>query len=467
MRRQRAVAERASLGVASQEWRWCVLLVLLPTLVRAATLAVPARNIDVLHYAARLEPDIDGRRLTGRVTIRFQVLHAGTQVVEFDAGELRVERVHSRDVPLRFEQAGPRLRVHLPTAQAIGRRLEVVVDYRGAPRFGLEFQPKRAEVYTVFSTSQWLVCIDAPDERATLDLAVVLPASLKTAGTGRARRHVRLADGRVLHRWRLDTPMPSYVYGFAAGRYVEAIERGDGIELRYLSVDRSPDELRRIFAGTGDMLRFFGDRAGLRHRGGYDQALVAKTIGQELAGLSLMSEAYGESVLQQPDAVALIAHEAAHQWWGNRVTCRDWNHFWLNEGMANFMAAAYLQHRFGDAAYRRQVDGWQRRLDKLRADGADRALVYPDWSRPSANDRAVVYQKGAYVLHRLREAMGEAAFWRGLRDYTRAHDGRAVTTDDFKAAMQAASDRDLSSFFAEWVEPPRSASPPATSDAGH
>jgi len=96
---------------------------------------------------------------------------------------------------------------------------------------------------------------------------------------------------------------------------------------------------------------------------------------------------------------------------------------------------------------------WKRRLDKLRADGKDHALVYASWSRPSADDRAVVYQKGAYVLHLLREELGERAFWRGIRAYTRAHYGHSVVTSDFRQAMERASGRDLSGFFARWVEP--------------
>lgn len=261
----------------------------------------------------------------------------------------------------------------------------------------------------------------------------------------------RLADGRSLHRWRQRVPVPSYVYGFAAGRYSEVHERAGPVRLRYLSAELNPQQLRQVFANTADMLRFFGERAGRPYRGDYSQALVAKTIGQELAGFSLLSESYGRQVLEKPTSQALIAHETAHQWWGNMVTCQDWNHFWLNEGFATFMAAAYLQHRFGEGAYQQQLAGWRQRLEKLRADGMDHPLVYASWDAPTADDRAVVYQKGAYVLHLLREHLGEDTFWRGIRIYTHANDGRSVVTEDFKASMEASSGRDLSGFFREWV----------------
>jgi aminopeptidase N len=108
-------------------------------------------------------------------------------------------------------------------------------------------------------------------------------------------------------------------------------------------------------------------------------------------------------VLADPHDVWLEAHEFAHQWWGNGVTCRDWNHFWLNEGLATFMADAYKEHRLGPAAYQTEIEVSGARYERVRAAGHDRTLVFPDWSHPSAEDRVLVDHKGADVLHLLRE----------------------------------------------------------------
>ena len=307
-----------------------------------------------------------------------------------DTGELNVTSATRNSRVLAFDQHDGVLRITLDQPAPTDAPTTLQLRYEGAPPFGLEFAPERDEVYTVFSTSQWMPSVDAPDERATLALSLTLPPALKAAGTGRALPPRTLPDGRVEHRWRLASPMPAYVYGFAAGRYQQAaVPRGKNA-LHLLSVDRSPQQLEKIFARTGDMLDFFADKAGLPYQGDYSQVLVARTIGQEMAGLSVMSEAYGAEVLDGPDQIALIAHEAAHQWWGNRVTCAGWEHFWLNEGFANFMTAAYLQHAQGEAAYQAKIMAWRERVEALRAKGADRPLVYPDWNAPSADDRAVV-----------------------------------------------------------------------------
>ncbi len=375
-----------------------------------------------------------------------------TTTLEFDAGDLAIDSVRGKGTALQFSKQNKLLNIKLPTPARAGTHEHIAIDYHGSPRHGFEFHPEQGEMYTLFATSQWMICNCTPGDRATLDLSVALPSGLKAIGGVKALPTKTLADGRELHRWHLEKPVPPFTYGFAAGHYVEAITHTHGVTLNYLATHFNQDELRRIFADTADMLQFFGKRAGVPYRGQYSQVLVAKTVGQEKTGFALMSEGYGKHVLgSATHSEGLIAHELAHQWWGIGLTCRSWGHFWLNEGFATFMAAAYLQHRRGNGIYREHVDYWKRRLAKLRAAGKDHALVYEDWTHPTSADRAVVYQKGAYVLARLRKKLGDEAFWRGIRAYTRQYFGQSVTTVDFEAAMEQATGRDLSAFFTRWV----------------
>jgi aminopeptidase N len=136
---------------------------------------------------------------------------------------------------------------------------------------------------------------------------------------------------------------------------------------------------------------------------------------------------------------------------GQHITCAAWTHMWLNEGVATFMAAAFMEQRFGRDEYLRAVENWQSRSAAVRDAGHDRSLVFPDWDHPTADDRTLVYQKGAYVLHLLREILGESLFWSGLRDYTRRYAGLTVTTSDFQQAMERSTHQDLAAFFRTWV----------------
>jgi aminopeptidase N len=115
------------------------------------------------------------------------------------------------------------------------------------------------------------------------------------------------------------------------------------------------------------------------------------------------------------------------------------------------MAAAYREHRFGRETYLNDLASMKARYEQVRARGNDRPLIFPNWDRPTADDRTLVYQKGGYVLHELRELLGDAAFWRGIKRYTTEHVGTSVTTQDFRAAMERASAKDLRAFFDRWV----------------
>jgi aminopeptidase N len=278
------------------------------------------RLFHVTHYDARVEPNISDKTIKGIVVVDLIVIAESQTTIELDSGDLTIDAVNEGGAPVDFDTRDHRLTIRWPRPARINEARQLEVAYHGAPRFGMQFFSERPQVYTVFSTSQWLVCVDAPDDRSTLNLSVVLPAGLTMVASGTLVAQHALPNGTVVHEWRQGRPMPSYTFGFAAGRFMDVAENRKGHRLRYLGSDFSTAQLRRIFADSADMMRFFEDRAGVRyHDPIYTQALVANTIGQEMSGFSVMSEDYGRAVLADPRAESLMAHELAHQWWGNSV----------------------------------------------------------------------------------------------------------------------------------------------------
>jgi hypothetical protein len=169
----------------------------------------------------------------------------------------------------------------------------------------------------------------------------------------------------------------------------------------------------------------------------------ANASGEELA---LMSEEYLAG-LESNDDVALLAHELAHQWWGVSIGIRSWSDFWLNEGMAEFMADAYLEQHQGRAAYDVQIAELKRRMSELRKRGRDRPLHWERWKDAHEALGAIPYVKGALFLDRLRTELGEEKFWRGVGLYTSRNVRRLVDSHDFESAMEEASGRDLGPLF--------------------
>src|SRR5262249_5461601 len=191
----------------------------------------------------------------------------------------------------------------------------------------------------------------------------------------------------LAYEWQQDKPVSTYVFGFAAGPFREVSEQSGHVTLRYLSATHSDAQLKQIFRDTADMLRFFEDRAGVPYADrDYTQVLAAGGVEQEMSSFTALRETYGDEVIADEKAIWLGAHEFAHQWWGNMVTCVDWRHFWLNEGMATFMAAAYKEHRFGKQEYVSDIESSRKRYEKVRDAGKDRSLVFPDWEHPTSED---------------------------------------------------------------------------------
>lgn len=428
------------------------IILLLPYPLETAAQGNARSAFDVLHYDAELQPDIVKKSVTGKVVIQLVSTVAKLEAVGLDCGDLTIDSVRENRAVQEFVRTGQRVHIMLSRPAKSKEKRQIEIKYHGSPRRGIRFFPDQQQVYTVFSTSQWLVCVDAPDDKATFRLKLIVPENLNTVGNGRLAARSGSPARSTAHEWIQEIPIPTYVFGFAVGPFRAVTEKSGRLKLQYLTKQFSDDQLRRIFRDTSDMIAFYEERSGVPYADTtYSQVLAAGQVEQEMSGFTVIRETYGNEVLANERDIVLGAHELAHQWWGNMVTCRDWNHFWLNEGIATFMAAAYKEHRFGKEDYLREIELSRSAYQKVRDAGKDRSLVFPDWNSPSAEDRTLVYDKGAYVLHLLRAELGEPSFWAGIRLYTRKYFGKSVTTPDFQKMMEQASGKDLTNFFSKWV----------------
>jgi aminopeptidase N len=178
---------------------------------------------------------------------------------------------------------------------------------------------------------------------------------------------------------------------------------------------------------------------------------VAQNGDQEDASLSMIEKRSIEPILTDPQADGMMAHELAHQWWGNLVTCSDWKELWLNEGMAGFMTAAYKEQRWGRAAYDREIAVARAAWDAAKTADGDEPLSWSGTYPSLRAKRRIAYGKSMVFLDALRSELGDDAFWRGVRDYTQANAERSVTAADLQKAFESASGRDLSAIFKTWV----------------
>lgn len=420
------------------------------TEAQSATIA-PGDGFEVERYVVALRPDLATTAVSGTETIVVRGTSDRVTHLAFSANALRIGDATVDAAPVQVSSTTDGIVFTLPQALRKGRKVTLRFRFEGTPTRGLT--AVAGGIYASYFACDWMVCLqDAPGDKAHFALDLFLPADAQSVGVGRASPATASNDPLVVHSWRSTRPYSPYLYAFAAGRLPrQAIETAHG-ELVYLDGTGSNADLAALFAEVPAITAFLAGKAGmpLPDRR-YAQVLVPGREAQESASFSLIGKSELDRERDDPSSTWIIAHEMAHQWWGNLVTCATWQDFWLNEGIATFMVAAWKEHSVGDAAYRQELDVARRRVEQVRELGFDKPLAW-DGEYPSLRvRRAVQYSKGALFMAHLRETIGEVAFWNGLRRFTRQHAGKTVTSKDFQDAMERASGRDLSATFAEWV----------------
>jgi aminopeptidase N len=405
---------------------------------------------EVTHYAVTLKPDFAARSIEGTTRITVRAGGAGAHRFTFSENGLSLESAEMDGRPAAVTRTGSTMTVTAERPLRAGRTATLSFRYRGTPQRGIVFGEGTA--YSNYFTCHWMICdIDRPGDKATLALDLILPAGKNSIASGIRAGKTAAGAGLERHRWIQRRPYSAYLFGFAAGFDQQTATSHQGVEL-VAAGDLPPGEMDRRLADTDRMLDFFTQKAGIPfpHRR-YVQVVVPGGEAQEKSSFSLLGRSILDGRLQDPKEDWLIAHELAHQWWGNLVTCESWTDFWLNEGITTFMVAAWKEHRWGRAAYDREMELGRARVARVREKGLDVPLTHEGEYPSLAARRAITYSKGALFMDALRRELGEEAFWTGLRRFTRQYAGRSATSRDFQRAYEESSGRDLSDLFGKWV----------------
>jgi len=256
----------------------CFLLRVWSVAVYAQTPAARGeRPFSVTHYDVQIEPRLESRSVTGTVTVSVVLHRDDVETIVLDRGRLEIDGVQEDGRTRAFVLDGTRVRITLPRGRPNAVRT-LTVRYHGAPSSGVVFSAEREQVYTVFSTSQWMTALDEPSARATLRLRVIMPREWTGAGSGRHVSRRLVSPDKALVEWRVERPVPTYTFGFAVGRFDEVEDRRSRVGLTYLARGMSPDDVRRVFDESARMMAFFEERAGVAYPANtYSQVLVERT----------------------------------------------------------------------------------------------------------------------------------------------------------------------------------------------
>jgi aminopeptidase N len=430
------------------------------------TLDASTRDFDQIDLRLDVALDMEQGALTGTATHRLAALRDDLRVVRMHLEDMAVASATADGQPCKVTHADGIVSFELDRPRKKDEPFTLTVAYGGKPTSGLWFfRPTAAnpeiplQAYTQGQGEEnrhWFPCYDLPDDRLSTSVRVTVPTGLQTLSNGMPKGTETLPDGRVAHTWTLDRPHPTYLVTLVAGTFDVKERDAAGVpQFDYVPPGWGPwcDE---IFGRTPDMMGFFNDYTGHRFAWGrYSQVCVWDFMwgGMENTGATTlnMRALHKEGVRPDYTADGLVAHELAHQWFGDLMTCRTWNHIWLNEGWANYLTDLWVEHSQGPDAFAAaalgEQDGYMNAVDL-------KALA----QRPRPSSRTDCgdienhqYVKGASVLHMLRGLMGAETFRAAVRRYVAANHDRAVVSEDFRAAMEAEWGHDLAWFFDQWV----------------
>jgi aminopeptidase N len=433
-----------------------------------------ARPFAIDALVIRVTLDLDARAVDGECELVVRRIdpeakELALDAIDFELRSVEIARAETWE-PIDHRYDGREIRID---ARAVGpsETATLRARYRCMPRRGLYFVTRRAprtkpdpraRPTEVWSQGQdqdnrcWFPCIDHPNQRMRTEMIATVPRGWFALSNGELVSRTPGAAGETFH-WRQSEPHPSYLVTLAAGEFDHQQAKDAGsVPVDYYVPRGEGVHIERSLGKTPRMIELFADKLGTPFPWAkYAQVVVSDFIfgGMENTSATTLFDRVllDERAAIDVDMDSLVAHELAHQWFGDLVTCREWSHAWLNEGFATYLEHVWREHEEGIDSYHY---GLEQDLDIYLDEDRERyrrPIVTNVWAAPIDVFDRHLYQKGGLTLHALRMHLGDALFWRGIASYLARMRGRGAETRDLMRAMEDATGRSLEAFFDQWV----------------
>jgi aminopeptidase N len=426
----------------------------------------PDRPIDVTAIDLDLRVDLKAKQVQGKATLELTAVR-DVEGVRLDAVDMDIAGVYSAGADLSkhdYDYDGETL--WIKTALKRGESAALRVDYTVTePKGGLHFFGPTEDApdvpWQVWSQGEtehnrhWIPCVDHPSERQRTSMSVTVESGLTVISNGTLVKKTE-RDGLTSWRYEQDREHVVYLVTLVVGTFDAATDTWRGKPLGYYVPPGRADDIPRSFAKTKAMLDAFTEMTGLEYPWPkYDQVVVEQFGwgGMENTGATTLNERTLHDARAHLDysSEGLVAHELAHQWFGDLITCQDWTHLWLNESFATYFANLWVEHSKGAEEFAYDM---LRTADRGRGAGRDRPIADRHYPHPGSMFDGRAYPKGACVLHQLRRRLGDDAFWRGIRLYVSRHKDSSTETTMFRRAMEEVSGQNLERFFHDFIDRP-------------
>jgi aminopeptidase N len=419
----------------------------------------PGATIDVQHYGFAIQLNDADDVIKGRTDISLKFLKDVTSfsidlVKQTPEGQgMLVSSVTENRANVKFRQDNDA--VVIITKANSGTEHTYNITYKGIPADGLIISTNKFKHRTFFGDNwpnrahNWLPCVDDPADKATVDFMITAPDHYQVVANGLKESETVLPGNLKITHWKETVPLPTKVTVIGVADF--AIDHtGDVNEIPVYTYvfPENKDTGFSSYAVAKEILAYYIEKFGPY---AYEKLanVQSKTIFGGMENASAIF--YFENSVGDKGIEELMAHEIAHQWFGDAASEKNFSHLWLSEGFATYMTNIYLEHKYG-------IDTLKKRLtaDRITVLGFEKKRLTPVVDTSAKSNymellNANSYQKGGWILHMLRRKLGDEAFWKGIRAYYTKYDGSNANTDDLCKVMEQTSGQKLQPFFKQWL----------------
>lgn len=446
------------------------LFFVLPLLSKADTYPIN-KNIDVKHYVFNLSLSDADNEITGTTLVTINFKEAGMQNFRLDFINktsarqnkgMVVDAVTSSNATLNYTHQNDELIISLPTPSTKNQTITFSIQYHGVPFDGLRIGATKLGDRSFFNENwpnrgrHWLPIVDHPHDKATSEFIVKAPSHYKVVSNGLLIEESELGNQTRITHWKQSVPVSSWLFvlGVAdfAVKYVDEF-KGKSIQTWVYAKNREAG-FYDFEEPTKKVLEFYSN-----YVGPYAYEKLANIQTPSVNGGMETSSAifYGEDLVtgkRDERTRNVVIHEIAHQWFGNAVTETTWDDAWLSEGFATFFTLLFIENEYGKEEYTKGIIKARKTVYDLSVKLPDFSIVSERTAEKEQVTSGITYQKGAWVLHMLRNLMGDANFKKGIQNYYAKYFNANTTTDEFRIEMEKVSGKNLKLFFKQWLYQP-------------
>jgi aminopeptidase N len=413
----------------------------------------PAQKaVDVLHYSVDIDIAFMSETIKGDVTISIKLNDKSIDYIPLNFHDnLDIKNVEVNGTRAKFDQENEIVKIYKPDKNLDSVSVRVV--YSGSPKslgfgsFNFSKNGGAPFVYTmnepVFA-STWLPCVDAPDDKALLDMYVTNDSNCVSLSNGKLI-DVKNSGNRKTYHWKTYYPISTYLIAIYSGQYKSFSQKfisssKDTLDLDYYIFPQDIEKAKHDFEDHPEYIKVFEELFG-PYPFVKEKYSVAEFLWQSGAMEHQTLTGIGSNYITGRKFFSdMLIHELSHHWWGNAVSPKTWKDIWLNEGFATYSEALYWEKEAGFAALQSTLRNKKSSVESGRLYDPGNALF-----------SSLVYNKGAWVLHMLRREVGDSKFFIILKKYFEEFKYKNASTNDFKNVCESISGKSLAKFFDEWV----------------